>query len=317
MPGMRIVCDGSKLHTYLFPLNKYEVEEAPETIEEVLEASPFGLGWQDGAPLKILSLFGNNPYKTMMEGVEEVEFVGDDIIDGTETHHLVLQRDQSDIDLWTDVKTNVIKKIKIEPLQVAAPGAADVRMVFEESHSRIRADVKIPEDTFLFKPPEGAQRTDDIIAELGGGPERTSLLIGRAAPDFTLEGAGKTSPIRLGDYAGKIIMLGFWTTECAGCRMEMPLLQKVYDEYKERDVILITVNVREHRRTVEKHIATQRYTFPVALDTNGRVEALYKVDGFPTLILIDKRGAVRKVHVGYAHGFERRLRKELATLSAE
>jgi len=318
LPGLSIVCDGEKLYTYVSAINKYAVEKAPETIEGILQACPFGLGWQGLAPLKIVSLFGDRPYKTMVENVDDIEFVGDEKIDGMETHHLLLHGAETEIDLWTDVETDLIRKISRESSHTAAvPGAEPIQLILEELHNQIRADAEIPETTFVFQPPEGAQQTDDIIAELSGRMPQTSPLIGKTAPDFTLEGLETTDSIRLSDHKGKVVLLSFWMTGCPACHMEMPVLQTIYDEYKERDVAFITVNVGESRRTVEEYIAKRKYTFPVALDTDGRVMALYKVEGFPTVILIGKDGVIREVYPGYAQGFETILKKALDKLLAE
>jgi len=318
LPGMRILCDGEKLYTHLSAINKYAAEKAPMTIEGILEASPFGLGWQGLSPLKTLSLFGDSPYETMMESVDELEFVGDEYIDGAKAHHIVLRRGGADIDLWTDVETDLIRKISSESSQHAAmPGATPVRIIFEEFHNRISANTEIPQGTFVFKRPEGAQYTDDIFAELHGGTAQTSPLIGKTAPDFTLEQAGETRPIRLSDYKGKVVLLVFFTTQCPACDLEMPLLQEMYGKYKKRGATFIAVNARESRRAVEQYVAKRKYAFPVALDADGRTTALYKLDGFPTVVLIDKSGMVRKVYPGYARGFERAFKRELDKLLAE
>jgi peroxiredoxin len=318
LPGMRILCDGEKLYTHLSAINKYTMEKAPETIEGILEASLFGFGWEGLSPLKILSLFGDTPYKTMMENVDDIEFVGDEKIDGTKAHHLLLHGAETEIDLWIDVETDLIRKISSESSQPAAmPGADPIQLIFEEFHNEIRADAEIPETTFVFQPPEGAQQTDDIIAELSGGAVQTSPLIGKTAPDFTLDGAGKADSIRLNDCRGKVVLLSFWMTGCPACHMEMPVLQEIYDEYRERGAAVIAVNVGESRRTVEEYVAKRKYTFPVALDTDGRVMVLYKVEGFPTVILVGKDGTIRKVYPGYAQGFGAMLKKELNKLLAE
>jgi len=312
--GMLVICDGEKLYTYLAPIGKYSVEEAPEGIDGIIEANPFGLGWEGTAPFKVLSLFGDAPYKTMMEGVEKVDLVGEETVLGAKTHHLVLHREGSTVDLWVNSEDYLIRKMKVGLSETATmPGVG--QMVIEELHDKVIAGAEIAEDTFVFKPPEGAEQTDDLLAELYGGPQQPSPLVDKKAPDFTLDGLEK--PIRLSDYVGKVVMLEFWTTDCPACRMEMPALQKMYEEYKEQDFVLIGVNDREASRTVADFMGRQKFTFPVALDTAGKVGDLYRLIGRPTLVVIDKKGIVRNVHVGYAPGFERKFEKELKGLLSE
>jgi len=188
-------------------------------------------------------------------------------------------------------------------------------MVIEETYDNVRVGVDTPPDTFVFKPPEGTEQTDDLLAEIYGGPQRPSPLVGNKAPDFKLDGLEK--PMRLSDYAGEVVMLEFWTTDCPACRMEMPALQKIYEKYKEQGFVLIGVNDREPGRTVKDFMDKQKFTFPVALDADGKVGNLYRVPGRPTLVVIDKKGVVRNVHIGYAPGLERRFEREVKKLLSE
>jgi len=312
--GMLVICNGEKLYTYLAPIGKYSVEEAPAGIEGIIDANPFGLGWEGTAPLKVLSLFGDLPYKTMMEDVEKVVLADDETLAEGGMHHLVLHREGSTVDLWIDSEDYLIRKMKVDLSEATTmPGAGSI--VVEESHDKVRLGSDTSPDTFVFKPPEGAEQTDDLMAELYGGPQQPSPLVGKKAPDFALDGLEK--PIRLSAYAGKVVMLEFWTTDCPACRMEMPALQKVHDEYKEQGFVLIGVNDREDSRTVARFMSKQKFTFPVALDRTGRVGDLYRVTGRPTLVVIDKKGMVRNVHVGYAPGMERRFKREIKRLLSE
>jgi peroxiredoxin/outer membrane lipoprotein-sorting protein len=313
---MLVICDGEKLYTYLAPIGKYSVEEAPQGIEGILEANPFGLGWEGAAPLKVLSLFGDNPYKTMMEDVVKVELVADETLDGAKTHHVVLHRESGTVDLWIDSDDYLIRKMRVDLSEAATmPGVGSI--VIDEAHDNVRTGGEIPPDTFVFRPPAGTEQTDDLLAELYGGPQLPSPLVGKKAPDFTLSGLKERSSIRLSDYAGKVVMLEFWTTDCPACLMEMPALQKMYEEYKGQGFVLVGVNDREASRTAADFMDRRKFTFPVALDTSSRVGSLYRVTGRPTLVVIDKKGMVRNVHVGYAPGLERRFEKELKRLLSE
>jgi thiol-disulfide isomerase/thioredoxin len=122
--------------------------------------------------------------------------------------------------------------------------------------------------------------------------------------------------LRLADYKGKVVMLDFWASWCAPCRYEMPILQEVYDRYKEKGLVLIAVNAGEDRDTAARFVTSYGCTFPVALDPKGDVSNLYGVSGFPSLIVIDRQGIIRKVHVGLAPDLKIRLTQELEMLLA-
>ncbi|RLA92091.1 MAG: hypothetical protein DRG69_09320 [Deltaproteobacteria bacterium] len=276
---------------------------------------------QYGGSIMVVSLFGDAPYETLMEDIKKIELVGDEIVEGMKTHHLVLHKEETNIALWIDAKNYLVRKVSIdmskmiEKQKKLMSGLGKMKMTFAEIHNQIKIGEKIPRKIFVFKPPEGTKKTDYLFASFGGGSEVTAL-IGREAQDFTLEGLKEDTTIHLADYKGKVIVLDFWTTWCGPCRKEFPVLQKIYNKYKEKDFILIAINSREDRKTVQEFITKKGYTIPVALDTKGKIGKLYEVEAYPTLILIDKEGKIQKVHSGFAMGLKKKLEKDLNTLLA-
>jgi thiol-disulfide isomerase/thioredoxin len=122
-------------------------------------------------------------------------------------------------------------------------------------------------------------------------------LIGKNAPDFTLESIfGKT--ISLKDFQGKIILLDFFATWCGPCRMEMQHLKKVYDEYKEKDFIIISIDLYEDAEKVKDFVNENGIEWIVVIDKDGVATRNYLIEAIPTLFLIDKNGIVRFVNVG-------------------
>lgn len=130
-----------------------------------------------------------------------------------------------------------------------------------------------------------------------------------AAPDFTLKDQyGNTHT--LSEYKGKTVFLNFWATWCGPCKMEMPDIQELYEEYGKNtgDLIVLGVanpktdenpqNADETQEKVEEFLETNGYTYPVAMDTAGDVFASYGISSFPTTFMITKEGKV----FGYASG---------------
>lgn len=126
------------------------------------------------------------------------------------------------------------------------------------------------------------------------------------APNFELKNInGKT--VSLKDYRGKFILLNFMATWCMWCRKEMPHLQKLHDQFKDKDFVIIAVfSDREEAKAV-KFIKKSGYTFTensgtynsALLDPNGRVTGMYRVTGTPTTYLIDKSGDAFAIAQGY------------------
>ena len=316
--GITLVSDGKKLYTYMPRLKQYTVEEAPGTLDELLKRNigPPGMAITAAGVVRDLSLFGRDAYKTLMTDVEEVESVGDEALEGAKTHHVTLRQKESDIDLWVDASSYLLKKIRIDMAKAIAkqrdlmPESAPTKFVVEETHSQIRAGEAIPPDTFVFSPPEGAELTDTFTAR------QESPLVGQKATDFTLEGLEKGTSIRLADYAGKVVMLDFWASWCAPCRLEMPILQRVYDKYKAKGVVLIGANVGEDRATARAFLEKDNYRFPVGLDARGEVDRAYGAPGLPHLVIIDRQGVIQADHIGFMRGLEKELERVLDRILA-
>lgn len=124
------------------------------------------------------------------------------------------------------------------------------------------------------------------------------------------------------DLRGRVVVLDFWATWCPACRRELPELEKLYKRYQGNSKVSFwAVDVQDNGETPEKardFMQKAGYTLPLAFDSQKSLEAL-SVEGFPSLIIIDKSGRIRLVHVGY-DGSERlrdELSKEIDTLLDE
>lgn len=118
------------------------------------------------------------------------------------------------------------------------------------------------------------------------------------AVDFGLPDlAGNT--VRLSDYQGQPVVLNTWATWCAPCRLEMPDLDKLYQEYKDQGVVVLAVNIGESRDTVAGFIEEAGYTFPVLLDESASVVVQpYRISSIPATFFIDGEGRVASIRVG-------------------
>lgn len=113
-------------------------------------------------------------------------------------------------------------------------------------------------------------------------------------PNFTLKDL-EGNNVSLKDYRGKTVFLNFWAMSCPYCLIEMPDLNKLYLENKDKDFIVLAVNVGEPSKDVKAFIDDKGYKFPVLLDTTAEVAIEYRVTGIPTSFIIDKEGALKKV----------------------
>lgn len=142
-------------------------------------------------------------------------------------------------------------------------------------------------------------KVDGVSTKAGlvGDPPKDRLKIGDAAPDFALAQVGGDS-VQLSKLRGKIVFVNFWATWCDPCREEMPDIQKVYQKYKNQDVVVLAVNVRESADAAKSYFKTNGLSMPVLLDLTGEVPGGYRVTGYPESYLIDKQGNVGECNIG-------------------
>ncbi|MFV2055200.1 MAG: peroxiredoxin family protein [Thiohalomonadales bacterium] len=109
------------------------------------------------------------------------------------------------------------------------------------------------------------------------------------APDFSLQDIdGKTHTLKA--YRGKVVILNFWATWCPPCREELPSMERAFVKLKDRDVILLGIDVGEDSDTIFTFSADYPVSFPLLLDTDSNVIKSYGVVGLPTTYVVDKRG---------------------------
>jgi thiol-disulfide isomerase/thioredoxin len=105
---------------------------------------------------------------------------------------------------------------------------------------------------------------------------------------------------RLSDYYGQIILLDFWATYCPPCRMSIPHLIKVYEQYKDRNVLVVGVALDgDGAGVVEKFVDTYKIPYPILLG-NPEVVALYgNFQAIPISFLINQKGEIVERHSGF------------------
>lgn len=136
------------------------------------------------------------------------------------------------------------------------------------------------------------------------------------APDFTLpDPAGK--PRALKDYRGKLVMLAFWASWCPYCREELPQMERLYREFKNRGLEVVAVNIKDKRDEALALVKKNQVTYPVLMDPEGEIGLLYGAFATPTVYLIDRKGTVLARLWGPAGWYSPEARKLIATLLAQ
>jgi cytochrome c biogenesis protein CcmG/thiol:disulfide interchange protein DsbE len=135
--------------------------------------------------------------------------------------------------------------------------------------------------------------------------------IGRPAPPFTITTFDKQK-VSLPDLAGKVVVLNFWATWCAPCRVELPMLDGYLRRHPSDDLKLFAVTTEGSVPNAKLQPLASVLSFPLATSISGR--AYGPLDGVPTNYVIDRGGIVRYAKSGAftEDGFDEVVRPLLA-----
>ena len=140
------------------------------------------------------------------------------------------------------------------------------------------------------------------------------LAKGSPAPAFTLKDLAGNS-ISLEEQKGRVILLYFWSTQCAPCTAEMPSLKKLYAAFKNKDFEIIAVSIDPSARPVKEFALLNYIGFTLLLDPDKKVSSdLYACSSLPMSYLIDQRGTIIDTFIGARQWNTMDLKKKIRRL---
>ena len=167
--------------------------------------------------------------------------------------------------------------------------------------------------SLLLFPAQAAERDQPKL-----GYTLTALSKPVPAPDFTLEDIdGKKFSLK--EYRGKVVLLNFWATWCPPCRREMPSMERLNQNFKDKDFVVLALNQMEDSDQVFTYTAELQVapTFAILFDKNSDVARAYGVLGLPTTYLIDKKGNMRFRAIGGRDFDHAEVKKQILQLMKE
>ncbi|WP_085536224.1 TlpA family protein disulfide reductase [Massilibacteroides vaginae] len=173
-----------------------------------------------------------------------------------------------------------MKKIIITSLIVLSIGSISCKKAGNNTSAVESVNVETP-------PPPSMEATSDDRGYI--------VNIGDQAPDFTIEYLDGTSK-KLSELKGKLVMIQFTASWCGVCRKEMPFIEKdIWTKHQNNpNFALIGIDLKEDKETTAKFAETMKVTYPLTLDTDGSIFAMYTAPkaGVTRNIIIDKEGKI-------------------------
>jgi peroxiredoxin len=158
--------------------------------------------------------------------------------------------------------------------------------------------------------PERADFTGQVIpGQLPIAPEINAIAPPFVRPDRN----GQI--IRLSDFRGTWVIINFWATWCEPCRVEMPILQAIYEARKSEGLRILAVNLGEAPNTIRDWQTTLGLTYDMLVDERQVVAALYHLRGQPSTYVVSPNGII--THIFYGPASESALTAALGALRTE
>jgi thiol-disulfide isomerase/thioredoxin len=142
-------------------------------------------------------------------------------------------------------------------------------------------------------------------------------LVGTFAPTWKdVETVNGAFPPSIDAVRGRVVLLDFWATWCAPCRIVAPKLGTLQGRYGAQGLSVLGVST-EDAVDVAQYAQRTAMRYPVAVDRHAETTRSYGVISLPTLVVIDRRGVVRDVAIGYDSSEDARLDSLVRSLLAE
>ncbi len=149
------------------------------------------------------------------------------------------------------------------------------------------------------------------MAEMMRRMDNPSQFVGQEAKTFeTID--MEDQMVSLDQYEGKVVVLNFWFINCKPCIMEMPDLNKLVNDYKDKDVVFLAFSP-DSKVALEKFRKRKAFDYQVIASSNDVINA-YQIQGFPTHVVIDKKGLIQHYETGLSQNTIYDLRDKIDLL---
>ena len=199
------------------------------------------------------------------------------------------------VSFYIGKKDGIVRRIQncMKIMMPGAPGPVSGCVIFNAKN--VDTSPKADAGAFRLPCPEG-YRNEIFQGAFNKVAQNAQGFIpsGALAPDWELKTPdGKT--VSLKSLRGKVVIMDFWSSWCGPCKMAMPGLQKVHEEFKDKPVAILGINCRERTPAGEglaMEFVRQKGLTYTQLLKGDTVAATYKVSGIPCFYVIDPDGKV-------------------------
>jgi cytochrome c biogenesis protein CcmG, thiol:disulfide interchange protein DsbE len=140
---------------------------------------------------------------------------------------------------------------------------------------------------------------------------------GSPLPSIVAHDLASRATVSPDSLRGRVVLLDFWASWCVPCKQSIPFYQELAARHAERGFTVVGVSVDDTRELAERFVAETQPTFPMWWDEGQRAAARLQLSTMPTAFLIDRKGVVQRVHVGFVDADRAQLETAVEALLAQ
>jgi thiol-disulfide isomerase/thioredoxin len=147
--------------------------------------------------------------------------------------------------------------------------------------------------------------------------EPSRVRIGDPLPACLASVMNADKRLDLAAHRSRVLYVDFWASWCAPCARAFPFLNRLDAEFRQRGLTVVGISVDERLADAEHFLKRFPARFETAHDGTGSCPRAYGVIGMPSSYLIDRRGKIRAIHVGFRDGDAVQRTQEIERLLLE
>lgn len=283
----KISCDGR---------NVYRIDTAAETFTRGKLPDAEQL-LRRGRPLLMFEFVHPTPFSDELNAIK-TEYEGEKEIGGVACHVIYVHYKQNGLQArWYFSKDELLPR-RVDRIVNGNEKGATVLTIRD-----LDTRPKIDAGTFKLDVPEGYieknfTRGDDEADQL--------LPVGSQAPDFALK-TPENQTVRLSDLKGQVVVLDFWATWCGPCKLAMPGVQHLSEQFAGKPVRVFGVSTWERANgKPAEYMKEKKYTYGLLLEGDDVADE-YKLEGLPTFYVIDTKGKIIYASTGFLPDKEKEI----------
>ncbi|MGO9712074.1 MAG: TlpA family protein disulfide reductase [Polyangiaceae bacterium] len=139
-------------------------------------------------------------------------------------------------------------------------------------------------------------------------------LVGSNVPSFAAPSANGKGRATVQPNDGKVLIVDFWATWCEPCKKSFPKLEDLYVRYKQSGMEIVAVSEDDENEGINGFGSSFGAKFPLVWDSGKAIASKWQPKSMPSTFIVDRKGVVRYVHLGYHDGEEAEIEKEVKSL---